>query len=182
MTSALIFIIQAVSNLFLFILLLRFWLPWFRADFRNPVAQGILKLTSPLIVPLRRVIPSIGKLDTATIVVAFAVQYLTILIILLLYGISANAMQISLTAILDLGRLSANLFILIIIVTILLGWFAPGVYNPVTALVGTIAQPLLKPFRRFAPPLGGFDISPVIPLILLGALVRLLGEWRPLPI
>jgi YggT family protein len=182
MISALDFIIQAVSSLFLFILLLRFWLPWFRADFRNPVAQAILKLTSPIIVPLRRVLPPIGRIDTATVVIAFGVQYLTIVIRLFLFGASAPFVPTAVTAFLMLCILSANLFVVIIIVAILLGWFAQGVYNPVTAMVTSIADTLLKPFRRIVPPLGGLDLSPIIPIILLGALTRLLASWQPIPL
>lgn len=182
MIAALDFIIQAVSSLFLFILLLRFWLPWFRGDFRNPVAQAILRITSPLVVPLRRVLPSIGKVDTATVLVAFVVQFLTIVIRLFLVGASAPFIPIAVTSVLMLGILSANLFMLIIIAAILLGWFAPGVYNPVSAMVTTIAETLLKPFRRLIPPLGGLDLSPIIPIILLGALTRLLASWQPIPL
>ena len=112
MTSALTYIIQAVTNLFLFILLLRFWMPWFRATFNNAVAQGILRLTNPLIVPLRRVLPPFGRVDTATVVVSFAVQYLAILLILFVYRTSSTVAIISLTALLDLGILSAGLFML----------------------------------------------------------------------
>jgi YggT family protein len=182
MIDALDFIIQAIASLFLFILLLRFWLPWFRADFRNPVAQAILKITSPIIVPLRRVLPSIGKIDTATVLVAFVVQFLTIVIRLFLYGASAPFVSIAVTAILELCILSANLFMLIIIVAILLGWFAQGTYNPVTAMVSSIAETLLRPFRRVIPPLGGLDLSPIIPIVLLGALTRLLASWQPIPV
>ena len=182
MTSAAIYIIQAVTNLFLFILLLRFWMPWFRADFRNPIAQAILRLTSPLVVPLRRVLPPVGRIDTSTIVVSFGVQYLAIFVILLILQMSSTVLHISLTALFDLGILSAGLFMLVIFVHILLGWFAPGAFNPATMLVHSMAEPLLRPFRRLVPNLGGIDISPVIPLILYGALIELLKEWRRLPI
>ena len=67
MTQALYFIVKTLAQLFLLLLLLRFWLPWLRADFRNPIAQGILRFTSPLVVPLRRFLPAIGRLDTATV-------------------------------------------------------------------------------------------------------------------
>ncbi|MDH3338796.1 MAG: YggT family protein, partial [Gammaproteobacteria bacterium] len=79
MRPALVFIINTIAQLYLLVMLLRLWLPWFRADFRNPIAQGILRLTSPLVIPVRRVIPPIGRLDTATVIVAFALQYLTVL-------------------------------------------------------------------------------------------------------
>lgn len=182
MIAALDYIIQAVSSLVIFVILLRFWLPWFRVDFRNPVAQGILKLTSPLVIPLRRILPPIGRVDTATVVVVFAIQYLTIVVRLFLVSASGAFGPLALTSIIYLGIATANLFMLVIIVHILLGWFAPGVYNPVTALVSSISNPLLSPFRRLVPPLGGFDITPVIPLILLGAATRLLMSWAPIPI
>ena len=76
---ALIYIIDALSMLITFVFLLRFWLPWFGADFRNPIAQGLLQATSPLINPLRRIVPSIGRIDTATVLVLFLIQATTML-------------------------------------------------------------------------------------------------------
>ena len=181
MTSAIVYILQAVSNLFLLILLLRFWMPWFSADFRNPIAQAVLRLTSPLVVPLRRILPPVGRVDTATVIVAFGVQYLAIFLILLVLGGMGTMLLISLTALLDLAILSAGLFMVIILLHILLGWFAQGAYNPATALVHSMAEPLLRPFRRIVPQLGGLDISPVIPMILLGAMLRALQQYRPFP-
>ena len=182
MISALIFIVHAFSQLFLFILLLRFWLPWFGADFRNPISQAILRITSPLVVPLRRIIPPIGRIDTSTLIVAFAVQYLAILIILALGSTSATIAQIALTSILDLAMLSIRLFILAIFIGIILSWIAPHNINPATMFIRTISEPLLRPFRRMIPAMGGIDISPVFALILLGALSILLAELRPLGI
>ena len=98
MISALTFIIQAFAQLYLLVLLLRLWLPWFRADFRNPIAQAILRLTSPLVVPVRRVIPPIGRLDTATVIIAIAIQYLTILVLLALQKVSAGILPIALNS------------------------------------------------------------------------------------
>lgn len=182
MTSALTFIIHAFAQLLLFVLLLRFWLPWFRADFRNPIAQAILKLTSPLVVPLRRIVPPIGRIDTATLLVAFVIQYLAILVILALGGSSATIVNIALTSILDLAMLSIRLFVIAIIIGIVLSWVAPHNINPATMFIRTISEPLLRPFRRFIPSMGGIDISPVFALILLMALSILLAEMRPIPI
>ena len=89
-TQAIVFIINTLTQLYLFVLLLRLLLPYLGADFRNPIAQAILKLTSPLVIPLRRLIPPIGRIDTATVVVAFALQYLLIFVLLLILGTSAT--------------------------------------------------------------------------------------------
>lgn len=183
MQQALIFIVATLSQLYLFVMLLRLWLPWLGADFRNPIAQGILRLTSPLVVPVRRLVPPIGKLDTATVLVAFGLQYLTILVILLINGAMAEIVPIAITALLDLVILSCRLFTFAIIIHIVLSWIAPGTYNPATALIASLVEPLLRPFRRIVPSLGGLDISPIFAIILLQAVsIVLINELRPLPI
>jgi YggT family protein len=180
--SALVFIVNALTSLYLLVLLLRFWLPWLRADFRNPLAQGILKLTSPVINPLRRIVPSFGRLDTATVLVAFVVQYLGILLILLITGSSENFSVIATTAIVKLALLSVNLFMFAIFVRIILSWISPGQFNPATAIIATLTEPLLRPVRRLIPAIGGFDISPVFVIIALGALTRVLMGFNLLGI
>jgi len=180
--SALVFIVNALSSLYLLVLLLRFWLPWLRADFRNPLAQGILKLTSPVIIPVRRLVPSFGRLDTATVLVAFVLQCLALLLILLILGASANFSTIAVSALVKLVLLSINLFMFAIFIRIILSWIAPGQYNPAIAIITTLTEPLLGPVRRIIPPLGGFDISPVFVIIALGALTRLLMGFNQLGI
>ena len=182
MTQALFFILKTLTQLYLLLLLLRFWLPLLRADFRNPVAQGVLRLTSPLINPWRRFIPPIGRLDSATVLVAFAIEYLLILVLLALSGASAGILPITATAIVDLGILSLNMFFFVILIKIILSWVSPNNYNPVTAMLTTIAEPILQPFRRLIPPLGGLDISPIFAIVLLQAGVIILQTYKPLPI
>ena len=178
--SALVFIVNALTSLYLLVLLLRFWLPWLRADFRNPLAQGILKLTSPVIVPLRRIVPSFGRLDTATILVAFAVQYLGLILILFIVGVSASISTIAISAVVKLALLSLNLFMFAIFIRIILSWVSQGQYNPATAIITSLTEPLLRPVRRLIPPMGGFDISPIFVIIGLGALTRLVMGFNQL--
>ena len=180
--SALVFIVNALTSLYLLVLLLRFWLPWLRTDFRNPLAQGILKFTSPVVIPLRRIIPSFGRLDTATIVVAFVIQYVAILLILLIMGAAPNITIIATTAFVKLILLSLNLFMFAIFVRIILSWISPGQYNPATAIIGTLTEPLLRPVRKIIPAMGGFDISPIFVIIGIGALSRLVMGFNQLGI
>jgi YggT family protein len=182
MKPALIFIIDTIARLYLLVLLLRFWLPVLRADFRNPIAQGILRLTSPIVVPLRRIIPPIDRLDTATVLIAFALQYLTVLVILAVSGVTAGFVPIAITSLIDLVSLSLNLFTFAIFIHIILSWIAPGTYNPATAFITMLVQPLLRPFRNRIPSLGGLDLSPLIVIILLQACILLVGDYKPLPI
>lgn len=182
MTQALYFIVKTLAQLYLLLLLLRFWLPWLRADFRNPIAQGILRFTSPLIVPLRRFLPSIGRLDTATILVAFIVQFLTVLALLAIVRRSAETATVALVSIIELAILSLNLFFFAILIRIILSWVAPGTYNPITALLTTLSEPILRPFRRIIPAIGGLDISPIFAIVLLQAAVIMLQSVKPIPI
>ena len=182
MNQALTFIINTIAQLYLLVMLLRFWLPWLNADFRNPIAQGILRLTSPLVVPVRRVVPPIRRLDTATVIVAFALQYLAILLILAVSGQSAGIASIALTSLIDLVLLSLRLFTFAIFIHIILSWIAPGTYNPATSFITMLVTPVLRPFRTMIKPIGGLDISPIFAIILLQALAIYLSTLRPLPI
>ncbi len=182
MTQALYFIIKTLAQLYLLLLLLRFWLPWLRADFRNPVAQGILRFTSPLILPLRRVLPSISRLDTATVLAAFVIQFLTLLVLLALTNRPIEPVAVAVTAVAELVILSLNLFFFAILIRIVLSWIAPHNYNPITALLTTLSEPILAPFRRLIPPIGGLDISPVFAIILIQAAVIFLHSLKPVPV
>lgn len=179
-SSAIVFIVNAFTSLYLLVLLLRFWMPWLRADFRNPLAQGILRFTSPLVVPVRRVVPSFGRLDTATVLVAFIIQYATVLLLLLILERTAGFAAIALTSIIKLAVLSINLFVYAIFIRIILSWISPGAYNPATAIITTLTEPVLRPFRRIIPMLGGFDISPIFAVILLLAATIVVNGFKPL--
>ncbi len=182
MKPALIFIIGTIAQLYLLIMLLRFWLPWVRADFRNPIAQGILRLTSPLVIPVRRVLPPIGRLDTATIIVAFGLQYLAILVILSISGVASGIVPIATTALIDMVLLTLQLFKFAIFIHIILTWVAPGAYNPATAFISMLVEPVMRPFRKIIPVIGGLDISPVFAIIALQAGGIFIATLRPLPI
>ncbi len=168
-TSALVFIIHSVAQLYLLVLLLRLLMPWMGASFNNPIAQAILKLTSPLVVPVRRLLPPIGKVDTATVVIAFGLQYLTILVIVLILGYPPRIGPIALTAAVSLVALTLRLFAFAILIRVVLSWVSPGAYNPAVAILHALTEPVLRPFRRLIPSLGGLDLSPVFAIILLFA-------------
>ncbi|MCH8866069.1 MAG: YggT family protein [Proteobacteria bacterium] len=180
MKPALIFIISTLAQLYLFVMLLRFWLPWLRADFRNPISQGILRLTSPLVIPVRRIVPPIGRLDTATVIVAFILQYLTILAIIAIDGQMASIAWLSIAAAIGLVTLSLKLFTFAIFIYIILSWIAPGTYNPATAFISMLVQPVLRPFRRYVPTFGGLDISALLAIIFLQALSIYISTLTPL--
>lgn len=180
MSQALYFIIKTLTQLYLLVLLLRFWLPMLGADFRNPLAQGILRITSPLVLPVRRFVPSIGRLDTSTILVAYVIQFLTVLLLLTINGYRADTAPIMVTTLIELAVLSLNLFFFVILIKIILSWVAPHTHNYATALLTTMAEPVLRPFRRIIPSIGGLDISPIFAIILLQAAVIFLQTLKPI--
>jgi len=181
-TNALIFIIQSFAQLYILILLLRLLLPWLRANFNNPLAQAILRATSPLVVPLRRIVPAIGRLDTATFIIAFGIQCLTILIIVALRDWPMDTMSIAVTAIVSLVTMTVWLFIIAIIIRIIMSWMGGGTYNPAMGLIDSIAEPALRPARRLLRPAGGIDLSPYVTIVFLIALTMLLRGFKMLPI
>ncbi len=180
--SALTFIISSIAQLYLLVLLLRLFMPWMGPTFQNPIAQAILKLTSPLVVPVRRILPPIGKLDTATLVVAFGIQYLTILVIAVIHRAAPGIVPIAVTAAVNLAVLAINLFVFAIIIRVVLSWVSPGAYNPATAIIGALTEPVLRPFSRLIPPIGGIDLSPVFAIIILSALGIFVSSFRMLPV
>ena len=181
-TNALVFIINAIGQLYLFVLLLRLLFPWLGADFRNPIAQAILKVTSPVVIPLRRIVPPLGRFDTATALVAFIIQYLLILLVLLIYGQSAGFGAIAMTTLVNLVLLVLRLFVFAIIIRVILSWISPGGYNPALAIIHSLTDRVLLPFRRVIPPMGGLDLSPLLAIILITALTIVVAGFKPLPI
>jgi YggT family protein len=183
-STAIVFIINTLAQLYLFVLLLRLLLPLFGTDFRNPIAQAILRLTSPVIVPLRRIVPPIGRVDTATVLVAFIIQYITIVVLLMIMGLSERATltDIAATTVVNLVLLVMNLFIFAILIRVILSWISPGGYNPILALIHSLTDPVLRPFQRLLPPMGGLDLSPLFAMILLTALRIVVMGFKLLPV
>lgn len=179
MDDALIFLFRTLADLFLIVLLLRLFLQLFRADFRNPVSQAVVRMTSPLVVPLRRILPPVGKIDTATVVVILLFELVFIAILIQFLGGSPRGFEILYYAILRTAMVALRFFFFAIIVYVILSWVAPGTYNPVTSLLSQLVNPLLDPARRIIPTFGGLDLSPLLVAILLQAASILVGSALP---
>ncbi|MBB1518784.1 YggT family protein [Aquipseudomonas guryensis] len=172
--EALIYILQTLGGLYLLIVLLRFILQLVRADFYNPLSQFALKATQPLLKPLRRIIPGLGGLDMASLVLALLVQLLLMVLVILIAGanpLSAGP-QLLVWAIIAVTSLFLKIFFFAMIISVILSWVAPGSYNPGAQLVNQICEPLLAPFRKLIPNLGGLDISPIFAFMALHLLDR----------
>ncbi|MDC7825707.1 YggT family protein [Pseudomonas sp. BLCC-B13] len=172
--EALIYIVQTLGSLYLLIVLLRFILQLVRADFYNPLSQFTVKATQPLLKPLRRIIPGFGGLDLASLVLAILVQLVLMVLVILIAGANPAAvgLQLLVWAIIAVTSLFLKIFFFAMIISVILSWVAPGSYNPGAQLVNQICEPLLAPFRRLLPNLGGLDISPIFAFIALNLLDR----------
>ncbi|MBZ9665621.1 YggT family protein [Pseudomonas sp. LMG 31766] len=172
--EALIYIIQTLGSLYLLIVLLRFILQLVRADFYNPLSQFIVKATQPLVTPLRRVIPGFAGLDLASLVLAILVQLLLMVVTLTLmgYNVGGFILQLLVWSLIGVTSLFLKVFFFALIISVILSWVAPGSYNPGAQLVNQICEPLLAPFRKLLPNLGGLDISPIFAFITINLIDR----------
>ena len=168
LNTAAVYILQTIGGLYLLVVLLRFILQLVRANFYNPLCQFIVRATQPLLQPLRRLIPSIGGLDTASLVLAIIVQLILMALTLMLLGYGVeNPVQLLIWSIIGITALFIKVFFFALIISVILSWVAPGTHNPAAELIHQICEPLLTPIRRFMPNLGGLDLSPIVAFLLL---------------
>jgi YggT family protein len=149
---------------------------WVRTDFRNPLAQAISRLTNPVVMPLRRILPSIGRTDTASVVAVVGAEMLKMLLLGLLGGGLAGIGGFVLLAALDIANTTLLLYQFSVFIFVLLSWVSPDGYNPAGRLFGDLTAPLLRPLRRALPELGGLDLSPVAALLLLQVVRMVLND------
>ena len=171
--DAAIFIIQTLGSLYLLIVLMRFILQLVRANFYNPLCQFVVKATQPLLKPLRRVIPSLFGLDTSSLVLALLLLILLFAVILMLNGYQALTLLLLPWALIGVFSLFLKILFWSMIISVILSWVAPGSRSPGAELVAQITEPVLAPFRRLIPNLGGLDISPIFAFIA----IQLLQSW-----
>jgi YggT family protein len=174
------FILNSVLSLVVGAFLLRLLLQLVRTDFRNPLAQAIVRLTNPVVAPLRRVLPAIGRLDTASAVATLVAQALKITLLNLLWGGLGSAAGLAVLALIDLVDLALMLYWGGILVYALLGWIDAGGYNPAARFLGDLTAPILRPLRRALPPVGGLDLSPLAAMLLL-YVVQMIVDGRLKP-
>lgn len=176
LNTTLDFLLTTLFQLYIAVVLLRFLLQWVKADFYNPLSQFIVKVTTPLVRPLRRVIPGLGGLDLATLLVAYLLTVLQVVLVGthisqyqipgMLDGQVLQPLAIILISLVDIFALTVSIFLIAIIIQAISSWVSPGHYNPALSVLYSLTEPLLRPARRMLPPISGIDLSPL--LVLLG--------------
>jgi YggT family protein len=176
--AAIRFIFEALLQFLLVTLfLLRVVLPLARADSRNEFSQAVMRLTNPLILPLRRVLPPVGKVDTASLLALLVVQLFTTATLWLLgsYPWVRNGLQFTHVMLVQLILSLLLFYRFALFIYILLSWVAPNAHSPASSLLTNLCEPLLRPVRRMIPPIANLDLSAVFVLIGLQALAILVG-------
>jgi len=173
-TNAFAYLVSTLIDLLVIAVLLRLLLQWVRADFYNPVCQFLIKVTNPVLVPLRRVVPAVGRLDTASVVLMLLLEILGGLLIGLLSSSMPGLAQLAFYSVFRLVYMLLSIYFFLIIVEVILSWVGGRLRHPVIPLVYQLTEPVLRPFRKVIPPIGGIDLSPLFALIVIRFLMLLL--------
>lgn len=174
-SGAVIYLISTLTDLYVAAILLRLLLQWVRADFYNPLSQFLVKITNPVLVPARRIIPSVGKLDTASVVVMLLLELAQLAIISVLNPSGFGLQFLLLFAIKKLIFTLLMTYFVLIIARVVISWIANQSRHPLIPLIYQLTEPVLRPISRLIPALGGIDLSPLFALIALRFLLLLLG-------
>jgi YggT family protein len=177
MKDALIYLVDSLLTIYLYLLILRFAMQLTRADFRNQLANFVVVVTNPVIMPLRRVLPPLGKVDTASVLAIIAIAAANIALkALIAGGRMLDPFSFAWLLLFTLVYSFLMFYLGAIVVFAILSWVVPAGYNPVMALVGTVVDPVLRPFRRIIPPIANFDLSVLWASLAIGVLLRLLPQ------
>lgn len=178
LVNAAVFLIDLLFGLYIFAIMVRFFLQIVRADFYNPLSQAIVTVTNPPLRPMRRYIPAIAGIDTASILLMMGLQLLSSYLVISLLGYSPSFAGLMLSAVAELVSKTIYLFLIAIFIQIVLSWVAPNTYNPIVGVIDSLTGPLLRPARRLLPPFGGIDLSPM--LVVIGLTLSLMLIAAPL--
>lgn len=168
-----IFLIDTIFSIYIAIMLLRFLLQQVGADFYNPISQFIVKATQPLVTVARRFVPSIKKIDTATLALVLVLIIVKMVLLFSIAGYQMDGTQLFIKGLYDLVSLSFDIFIVALFVQAILSWVNPDPHHPVSSLLSSLTMPVLNPIKKHVPPMGGIDLSTIIALIGLMFIKRL---------
>ncbi len=181
---ALIFIVETLVQLWTLAVMLRLLAQMLRVPFRaragNPIVDFVTALTDWIVIPGRRMIPSIGRLDTTTILVAWgAMLALATLKVLLLergaFGAPMIWPGLLAYSFVEALKLLVYLMIGLLIVQAVISWVSP--YHPLRPFFDSLTRPIIRPFQKMIPLIGGVDLSPLFAILALQLVLMLPVAW-----
>jgi YggT family protein len=167
--------VGTLISLYVTAVLLRLLLQWVRADFYNPLCQFLVKVTNPVLVPLRRVVPAIGRLDTASVVLMLVLEIFGIWLVSQIGSTAISVQQLLAFGAIKLVMTVLMTYFFLIIASVIISWIGQRTHHPLVPLIYQLTEPVLRPFRKFIPPIAGLDLSPLFALIAIRFLIVLLG-------
>ena len=172
--QATIFLVELSFDIFILALILRYLFTVVRIDSFNPLSGLIIKITDPLLKPLRRTIPSYLGVDWPLVLVLFVLQAIEITLVTLVAtgGIPALA-GLAILTIANLLRMVLYIYLFIILIQVIISWINPNAYSLITKIMQQISTPILNPARKLLPSAGGIDFSPLIILVIINLLMIL---------
>ena len=172
MRDSLSYLIRVLGDLYLLLFLLRFIMQWIRADFYNPLDQFIVIATNPLIMPARKVIPTTANIDVPTLVVLILLESIATGLLIYIASAPTSMGQFAELVLVRLVRLTLSLYTWTILIYVVLSWIGPRGYHPLSMILAELNEPVLRPIRRILPPISGLDLSPLLAIILIQAILR----------
>ena len=173
LNNAVLFLVSTLFDLYLWVMILRVLLQIVRADFYNPISQFIWQVTRLPVQPLARVVPKWQRVDLAAMLVGFVLACIYMSVLMGLLNQHPSLPVILWLALWTLVTLTLKLYAFTIFVQAMLSWLGPGTQNPAGSVLWSLNEPLLRPIRRFLPPIGGLDLSPLFAILALLVLIRL---------
>ncbi len=167
--NVLTFLIHTLFTLYIGAILLRIILSATRANFYNPISQFLVTITNPLLLPLRKILPSIRSIDTASWVLVFGLKTLEVFLLLHMRGVQPSINALIINTVLQVLIMIVSIFLYAVIIRAILSWFA-GMsvgHSPILSLLNSITEPVLVPARKMIPPIGMFDLSAMVVILIL---------------
>ncbi|MEZ5453845.1 MAG: YggT family protein [Thiothrix sp.] len=172
-----VFLVETLFSLYIGAVLIRFLLAWSRANFYNPLSQFLVKITNPVLVPLRRMIPAMGKLDTAAIVLALGLMIIKVFLLVGMQGSSVGVPVALAYSIVELLRMVIHIYIFALIIQAVLSWVGNSYGNPLADILNSLTDPILRPIRNIVPTIGMVDLSPMVAILLLYVVLIVLQSF-----
>ena len=176
--NAMLFLVDTLIKLYLMVVILRLWLQLARADFYNPFSQFVVKATQPILKPLRRVLPSMGAVDTASVVLALAIGIGYWFAMTGIAGQPIQVLQALYLGVLTTLKEAGMLLFWILLIRAILSWVSQG-RSPIEYVMAQLTEPFLAPIRRRMPDLGGLDLSMLVVFLILNVINMLLLQYLP---
>ena len=167
------FLITTAFGFYIMAVILRLWMQLAQVDYFNPFSQFIVKITGPVLDPLRRVFPTLGRFDVAAAFLAAALSALKIYLFVRLQvgGFPYGVMELLIAAVHDVVVTTLSIIFWVLLIRAIMSWFSQG-RHPLEFVLAQLTEPMLAPIRRIIPPIGGLDLS-VLVLILIVRFIQI---------